>query len=212
MLKIEINLSTAFYLQTDGQMERKNQELEQYLRLYTNHRQSNWSEQLATAEFAFNNKVHIATKSSLFKVNYERKLRVDFEIRKKEKNVKAEKFVKKIEMYEEIKAALRKLQEEMKRHADKNRKKAVEYKVEDRLLLSIRDLVWQIRNSKIKKIIRPYKIKKIILENIVKLKLPASIKIHPVVNVSRTVLYQEQVEQQKSYLFQQKQIEKRSIK
>jgi len=29
----------------------------------------------------------------------------------------------------------------MKRHADKNRKKAVEYKVEDRLLLSIRDLV-----------------------------------------------------------------------
>ena len=48
----------------------------------------------------------------------------------------------------------------MKRHADKNRKKAVEYKVEDRLLLSIRDLVWQIRNSKIKKIVRPYKIKK----------------------------------------------------
>ena len=212
MLKIEINLSTAFYLQTDGQMERKNQELEQYLRLYINHKQSNWSEQLATTEFAFNNKVHIATKSSLFKVNYERKLRIDFEIRKKEKNVKAEKFVKKIEMYEEIKAALRKLQEEMKRHADKNRKKAVEYKVEDRLLLSIRDLVWQIRNSKIKKIVRPYKIKKIILENIVKLKLPASIKIHPVVNVSRTVLYQEQVEQQKSYLFQQKQIEKRSIK
>jgi len=90
-------------------MERKNQGLEQYLRLYINHRQSNWLEWLATAEFAFNNKVHIATKSSLFKVNYERKLRIDFEIRKKEKNVKAEKFVKKIEMYKEIKAALRKL-------------------------------------------------------------------------------------------------------
>ena len=36
---------------------------------------------------------------------------------------------------------------------------------------------------------RPYKIKKIILENAVKRELPASMKIHPVVNVSRIVLY-----------------------
>jgi len=41
ILRIEIKLLTAFYLQVDGQMERTNQELEQYLRIYINHRQNN---------------------------------------------------------------------------------------------------------------------------------------------------------------------------
>ena len=58
MLEIETNLSTAYHPQTDRQTERTNQELEQYLRMYVDHRQSNWLEQLATAEFTFNNKVH----------------------------------------------------------------------------------------------------------------------------------------------------------
>jgi len=44
MLGIETKLSTAYHLETDGQMERTNQELEQYLRIYVNHRQNNWSE------------------------------------------------------------------------------------------------------------------------------------------------------------------------
>ena len=59
MLGIETKLSTAYHPETDGQMERINQELEQYLRIYINHRQNNWSEWLVTAEFAFSNKVHI---------------------------------------------------------------------------------------------------------------------------------------------------------
>jgi len=66
MLGIETKLSIAYYLQTDGQTERTNQKLEQYLRMYVNHRQNNRSEWLATAEFAFNNKVHTVTKTSLF--------------------------------------------------------------------------------------------------------------------------------------------------
>jgi len=66
MLGIETKLSMAYHLQTDSQTERTNQELEQYLRMYINYRQNNWSEWLATAEFAFNNKVHTATKTSPF--------------------------------------------------------------------------------------------------------------------------------------------------
>ena len=85
---------TAYHPQTDGQTERTNQELKQYLRMYVNHRQNNWSEWLATAEFAFNNKVHTATKMSLFQVNYGRELRMGFDIRKKGKNEKAEELVK----------------------------------------------------------------------------------------------------------------------
>jgi len=41
MLGIETKLSIAYYPETDGQMERTNQELEQYLRIYINHRQNN---------------------------------------------------------------------------------------------------------------------------------------------------------------------------
>ena len=107
MLEIETKLSMAYHPQTDRQTERTNQELEQYLRIYVDYRQKNWSEWLATAEFAFDNKVHTATKSSLFKVNYEREPRMSFDIRKKRKNEKAEEFVKEIKnRHEEAKVAL----------------------------------------------------------------------------------------------------------
>ena len=42
MLGIESKLSMAFHPQTNGQMERVNQELEQYLRMFINHRQEQW--------------------------------------------------------------------------------------------------------------------------------------------------------------------------
>ena len=116
-----------------------------------------------------------------------------FEIRKERKHAKIEEFVKKIkEVYEEAKVILKKSWEKMKKYVNRNRKEAVEYKVGDRMLLSINDLTWQIRNSKIKKLIEkfmgPYKIKKIILENTVKLELLALMKIHLVANMSRMAL------------------------
>ena len=57
-------------------------------------------------------------------------------------------------MYKEAKAVLKKLQEEIKKHVDKNKKEVVEYKVRDRVLLSMKDLIWQMRNRKTKKLIR----------------------------------------------------------
>ena len=81
----------------------------------------------------------------------------------------------------------------MKKYTDRNRKEVVEYKVENRVLLSTKDLTWQIRNKETKKLIkkfmRLYKIKKIILENIVELELLVLMKIYLVVSVSRIVLY-----------------------
>jgi len=164
------------------------------LRIYVNYRQNDWSEWLATAEFAFNNKVYTAMKSSLFKINYGRELRMGFNIRKKGKNVKAEEFVKEIKnRHEEVKAALVKSQEEMKKQADRNRKEAEEYRVRDKVLISTKDFSMELMKRVMKKLtekyIGLYVVKKIISENTVELELPASLRIHPVVNVRRIVKY-----------------------
>ena len=98
---------------------------------------------MATVDFVFNNKIHTATKLSPFKVNYGRELRIGFKIRKKRKYTKAEEFVKKMkEMHEKAKAVLEKSQGKMKRYADENRKEIVEHKIEDKVLLSTKDLMW----------------------------------------------------------------------
>jgi len=86
MLGIRMKLSTAFHLQTDGQTERMNQELEQYLRFFVEHRQKDWPEWLAAAEFAVNNKVHMATKVSPFMANYGKELRMRGRYQKKRKS------------------------------------------------------------------------------------------------------------------------------
>ena len=95
MLGIETRLSTAFHLQIEGQIEQMNQELEQYLRFFVDHRQKDWPEWLAIAEFAVNNKVHTTIKVLPFMANYRRELRMRADIRKKEKVEKATEFVEK---------------------------------------------------------------------------------------------------------------------
>ena len=82
ILGIETRLSTAFHPQTDRQTEQTNQELEQYLRIFIDHRQEQWPEWLGTAEFAYNNKVNISTNVSSFKANNGRDPRMGFEMRK----------------------------------------------------------------------------------------------------------------------------------
>jgi len=87
-----------------------NQELEQYLRFFVDHRQKNWPEWLVSAEFTVNNKVHIAMKVSPFIANYGRKLRMEGNIRKKEKMEKATEFVERIKkVHKEAGAALKKI-------------------------------------------------------------------------------------------------------
>ena len=143
---------------------------------------------MAIAEFAFNNKVHTVMKSSPFKVNYGREPRIGFDIRKKKKNVKKMK-----DRHKEIKVTLVKLQEEMKKQADRNRKEIKEYRVGDKVLISTKNFPIELMKRAMKKLIEkyigPYIVKKIISENAVELELPVSLRIHLVVNVKRIVKY-----------------------
>jgi len=68
------------------------------------------------AEFVVNNKVHLATKVSLFVENYSRKLRMGGDIRKRGKVEKATEFVERMKkVHEEAEVVLKKVQEDIKR-------------------------------------------------------------------------------------------------
>src|ERR1700721_451109 len=66
LLGVMIASSTAYHPQTDGQTERVNQELEQYLRLFTNEQQNDWDDYLPLGGFSYNNHVHLATQKPPF--------------------------------------------------------------------------------------------------------------------------------------------------
>ena len=164
------------------------------------HRQKDWPEWLASAEFAVNNKTHTTTKVLPFMANYRRELRMGGDIRKKGKVESVTEFVKKMKkVHEEAGAALWKTQEEMKRYVDRSRKEIEKWKKGDRILLSTKDLVFKERPTKklTERYVGPYVIEKVVSTNAVKLRLPSSMRIHLVVNVSQIVQYKEQVKGQR---------------
>jgi len=155
---------------------------------------------LAAAEFVINNKVHTATKVSPFIANYRKEMRMEGDIRKKGKVESVMEFVERMKkVHEEAEAALRKTQEEIKRYADRGRKEMENWKKEDRVLLSTKDLMFKERPSKklIERYVGPYAIEEVVSSNAVKLRLPSSMRIHLVVNVSQIVRYKEQMKGQK---------------
>ena len=138
----------------------------------------------------YNNKAHLSTRTSPFKANYGQNPRMGFEGRKKGKYAGIEKFIEKMkQIQEEAKAALGKAQADMKKYADRRRLDVEGYKVGDLVMLSTKDLKYQMvrrRTEKLtKRFVGPYKVKEIVSLNAVKLELPSTVKIHPVVNVSR---------------------------
>jgi transposase InsO family protein len=72
LVGVEMNPSTAYHPQTDGQTEQMNQEIEQYFCLFINYCQNDWFDWLSTAEFSYNDKAHSSTGTSPFFVNYGR--------------------------------------------------------------------------------------------------------------------------------------------
>ena len=85
-LDVRLRKSTAFHPQTDGQTERVNQSLEQYLRQFCNYEQDNWNDLLPRAEYAYNNSATTATQMSPFFANYGFHPRTNWPVEKESKN------------------------------------------------------------------------------------------------------------------------------
>ena len=125
-----------------------------------------------------------------------------FEERRRGKFKTAGKFVERIKkIQEKAKVVLEKAQKKIKKYIDRKQREEEEYKVENLVLLSTKDLKWQMVEKRLEKLIEQfigsYRVKGIISTNTIKLKLSSSIKIYPVVNMSRVQLYRPQVEGQR---------------
>jgi len=119
-----------------------------------------------------------------------------FEMRKQEKSKEAKEFVERMKrIQEEAQAVLKKAQEEMKKQVDRKRGEVEEYRERNLVLLSTKNLKWQMKGRQTEKLMErfvgPYKVKRIISTNAVELELPRTVKIHPVVNVSRIRRYKK---------------------
>jgi len=68
-LDMRLHFTSGYHLEANGQVERTNQILEQYLHVYCNYQQDNWSELLPLAEFAYNNAPSTTTGVSPFFAN-----------------------------------------------------------------------------------------------------------------------------------------------
>jgi len=122
-----------------------------------------------------------------------------FIMRRKGKYKGIEKFITKMKkIQEEAKVVLGKAQEEIKRYVDRKRAEINEYRVEDLIMLSTKNLKYQMVDRRMEKLMEKFvgsfKIKKVISLNIVELELPSTVKIHLVVNISKIQKYVGQVE------------------
>lgn len=111
----------------------------------------------------------------------------------------AERFVDRMrKIQEETRAALEKVQEEMRKCVDRRGNKIEEYRIGDLVLLRTKDLKWQIKERRSEKLteyfVGLFKVKKIMTTNAVELDLPTTIRIHLVVNINRIHLYKLQIE------------------
>jgi len=133
LLGIRLSSSIAWYPQTDGQTERVNQELNQFLRLFVNERQDNWYDLLLIAEFQHNNHVHSATQQPLFLLDTGRIPRMGFEPSQVPSGLETvNEFTERMKSAtEEAKSAICKAQEDMMWYYNRRRTPAPMYKPGD---------------------------------------------------------------------------------
>ncbi|MBW0513159.1 hypothetical protein O181_052874 [Austropuccinia psidii MF-1] len=119
-LKISRKLSTSFHPETDGQTDRVNQILEQYLQIYVSYHQDDWNTWLPLAEFAYNNAEHSSKKESPFLKFYGRNPSFDsIHISQDPPTGKVSKKLQSVQqaVKEKLESAIRRF----KKYADRNR-------------------------------------------------------------------------------------------
>ena len=189
-LGIAPKLSTAHHPQTDGQTEVMNREVQQYLRLFCAEEQDQWSDWLGIAQFAINNRHHSAMKFSPFQLTRTYSPRMGTEPRSAQA-LAAEEFTDRLSRaYDNLVKAHARIFTQTNRHCSDT----PAYAVGDQVWLSTNNLQLPCTSRKLsERWLGPYSITKLVGSNAVELRLPHSMRIHPVVNISRIKPYHERL-------------------
>jgi hypothetical protein len=188
LVGIKQKFSTAFHPQTDGQTERVNALLEQYLRGYCNYQQDDWSNLLTMAEFAYNNTISSTTRMTPFFANYGYHPRYEILTRPGAQPTPQQV----VDYSEQMRKLDSHLQAEMKYAQAAQSEQANRHRIPSPVL-NVGDKVWLLRrhiqtsrpSSKLDfKRLGKFKIIEKVSSHAYKLELPASMKIHPVFHVS----------------------------
>jgi len=192
LLGIKLAATTAYHLQGDGQMEWVNQELEQYLRLFTNQRQDDWVGLLPFAEFQYNNQVHSSTQHPPFLLDTGRVPRMGFEPDQPRSCVESiNEFSDQMrDTLEEAKAALAKSKDDMMLYYNWKRTPAPEFKVGDMVFFNASDIQTTQPSCKLSHWrLGPFPIDSQVGNSAYWLYLPPSMgRLHPIFNVVKLSL------------------------
>jgi len=187
LLGIRVSSSTAWHPQTDGQTERINQELDQFLCLFINEWQDDWYDLLPIVEFQHNNHVHSATQQPLFLLDTGRIPRMGFKPRQDPSSLETvNEFTKRMESAtEEAKFAIHKAQKDMTRYYNRRRSLALVFKPGDWVYLDALDIRTIRPSSKLSHCrLGPFEIERQVGLLAYRLKLPHRLRqLHLVFNV-----------------------------
>ncbi|RVX03852.1 Transposon Tf2-2 polyprotein [Vitis vinifera] len=203
LLGSELKFSTANHPQTDGQTERINALLEEYLRHYVTATQKNWVDLMDTAQLCYNLQRSSATGMSPFELAIGVQPRMPLEVAKQKVGGNSPTAYKmaqsRQEMLDEARDSLEKAARRMKKYADRDRR-SLEFQVGDRVLLKLTPQIWKKISSKtrqrglIPKYDGPFEVTKRIGQVAYMLKLPERLKLHPTFHVSFLKPYHEDLD------------------
>uniref|UniRef100_A0A803TV28 Reverse transcriptase n=2 Tax=Anolis carolinensis TaxID=28377 RepID=A0A803TV28_ANOCA len=189
LLGAERNLSSAFHPATNGGVERTQQTLCQFLRMYTNYRQDDWADLLPFAEMAFNGAVHSATGRAPFEIVYGQEVAPFPRLPewKEGEGQTDEEWPAKIKQgWQTVVEALRETQKKYKLFADRRRREGDKLGEGDLVWLSTKNLKLGFPSKKLApRYIGPFRVAKRINEVTYELRLPKDLgKVHPVFHCS----------------------------
>jgi len=194
-LGTSLNISSSYHPQTDGQTERFNCLLEEYLRHFVDARQKNWVQLLDVAQFCFNCQTSSSTGKSPFEVVSGRQPLLPHIIDHPYagKNPQAHNFTKEWRQTVEIaRAYLEKASKHMKKWADKKRR-PLEFRAGDQVLIKLRPEQVRFRSRKDQRLVRKYEGPVEVLKKVgnasYRVVLPTWMKIHPVIHVNNLKPY-----------------------
>ena len=158
-----------------------NREVNQYLRTYVNDWQNEWAKWIKIAQFVWNNTVSEVTTDSPFGITWSYSPHMGMEPTETTAPVAKDFAV----IFNKVVKASEKAKLSMKVQVDRHQNPAPDYKVGQQVWLSTDNLCMLNRASKklTEKWISPYEVTRV-TPNAVELKLPKTLSIHPVVNVS----------------------------